>query len=101
MQNLLAEKEFIVCKLNEEIGRLNGELSCLKLVKEELEERLPFQSKRASVKIAMERGIFFEIMYSPAISNFRSRREMFSSAKVLINYTHGRNIIVSSAASRK
>lgn len=40
MQNLLAEKEFIVCKLNEEIGRLNGELSCLKLVKEELEERL-------------------------------------------------------------
>lgn len=40
VQNLLAEKEFIVCKLNEEIGRLNGELSCLKLVKEELEERL-------------------------------------------------------------
>lgn len=70
------------------------------LISVDFGERLPFQIKRASVKIAMERGIFFEIMYSPAISNFRSRREMFSSAKVLINYTHGRNIIVSSAASR-
>lgn len=70
------------------------------LISIDFSERLPFQIKRASVKRAMERGIFFEIMYSPAISNFRSRREMFSSAKVLINYTHGRNIIVSSGASR-
>lgn len=38
-QNILAEKEFTVCKLHEEIGSLNGELSCLKLEKEELEER--------------------------------------------------------------
>jgi len=83
------------------LQRWNSVVKLVDLISVDFGERLPFQIKRASVKIAMERGIFFEIMYSPAISNFRSRREMFSSAKVLINYTHGRNIIVSSAASRK
>lgn len=70
------------------------------LITIDFSKRLPFRILRAHVNAAMERGIFFEIMYSSAISNFRSRREIFACAKVLINYTRGRNIIVSSAASR-
>lgn len=78
VHNLLAEKEFIVCKLNEEIGRLNGELSCLKLEKEKLEER--FRLAHANVE-----AIQFQLQESQQnISRLQSQLSSTMKGKELV-----------------
>ncbi|XP_019051542.1 PREDICTED: uncharacterized protein LOC104587362 isoform X2 [Nelumbo nucifera] len=49
------------------------------------------------VKAAIERGIYFEITYSPLISDIQARRQMISNAKLLVDWTRGKNLIFSSA----
>ncbi|XP_042505775.1 protein GAMETOPHYTE DEFECTIVE 1-like [Macadamia integrifolia] len=45
-------------------------------------QRLPFRLKLPLVKAAMERGIYFEIVYSHLISDVQARRQLISNAKV-------------------
>ncbi|XP_068669514.1 protein GAMETOPHYTE DEFECTIVE 1-like isoform X1 [Aristolochia californica] len=46
-----------------------------------------------------ERGIYFEITYSHLIFDVQARRQMLSGAKMLVDWTQGKNIIISSAAA--
>ncbi|KAK4263309.1 hypothetical protein QN277_028741 [Acacia crassicarpa] len=59
---------------------------------------LPFRLKQPMVKAAVERGVCFEIIYSGLISDTQIRRQLICNAKLLVDWTRGRNIILSSAA---
>ncbi|KAK9279919.1 hypothetical protein L1049_013603 [Liquidambar formosana] len=61
-------------------------------------EKLPFRLKLPLVKAAIQRGIYFEIMYSSLIADVQTRRQMISNAKLLVDWTRGKNLIFSSAA---
>lgn len=63
-------------------------------------EKYPFFFKRPPVNAAIERGIFFELIYSPAIKDSTIRRYTISNALSLMEICKGRNIIISSGAER-
>ncbi|XP_028757085.1 uncharacterized protein LOC114716268 isoform X2 [Neltuma alba] len=60
--------------------------------------KLPFRLKHPMVKAAVERGVCFEIIYSGLITDPQIRRQLICNAKLLVDWTRGRNIILSSAA---
>ncbi|KAL5765971.1 hypothetical protein ACOSP7_016588 [Xanthoceras sorbifolium] len=61
-------------------------------------EKLPFRLKLPMVKAAIERGVCFEITYSNLIIDLQARRQMISNAKLLVDWTRGKNLILSSGA---
>ncbi|EXJ67428.1 uncharacterized protein A1O5_09441 [Cladophialophora psammophila CBS 110553] len=71
------------------------------LISLDLSQRLTFALKFRTVSAALQRGIRFEICYSPAIQssgNNEARRNLISGATALIRATRGRGIILSSEA---
>jgi len=60
--------------------------------------RLPFYLKHPQVGQAIERGIHFEIVYSPAIRNTMQRKYVISNALEIVRTSKGRNLILSSEA---
>ena len=64
-----------------------------------LHERLPFLLKFKTISAAFQRGIRFEICYSPGIGGSSdARRNLISGAASLIRATRGRGIVISSEA---
>ncbi|XP_058109916.1 uncharacterized protein LOC131253107 isoform X2 [Magnolia sinica] len=76
-----------VCKVSE-----------VDLIAIDFSQKLPFRLKLPMVKAAIERGVYFEITYSPLISDIHARRQMLPGAKLLVDWTRGKNLIFSSAA---
>ncbi|XP_026383680.1 uncharacterized protein LOC113279189 [Papaver somniferum] len=74
-------------------------VSVVDLIAIDFSERLPFRLKLPMVKAAIERGIYFEITYSHLISGIQARRQMVTNAKLLVDWTRGKNIIFTSGAS--
>ncbi|RIA92412.1 RNase P subunit p30-domain-containing protein [Glomus cerebriforme] len=66
----------------------------------EMGSRLPFYIKHGPVGLAIERGVYFEICYAPAIRDSASRRQLISNAQSLVRVTRGKNIIISSEAQK-
>ncbi|RIB09478.1 RNase P subunit p30-domain-containing protein [Gigaspora rosea] len=66
----------------------------------EMGSRLTFYLKHSIVGLAIERGIFFEISYAPAIRDSTSRRHLISNAQNLVRVSRGKNIIITSEAQR-
>ncbi|CAG8510753.1 12291_t:CDS:2 [Dentiscutata erythropus] len=66
----------------------------------EMGSRLPFYLKHSIVGTAIERGIFFEISYAPAIRDSTSRHHLISNAQNLVRVSRGKNIIITSEAQR-
>ncbi|XP_075971421.1 ribonuclease P protein subunit Rpp30 [Anticarsia gemmatalis] len=64
----------------------------------EPESRIPFKVGRKLYLQAVERGIFFELMYSPAIRDSTSRKNIISTAHAYHAVGKSRNIIVASGA---
>ncbi|XP_073541649.1 ribonuclease P protein subunit p30 isoform X4 [Phyllobates terribilis] len=63
-------------------------------------EKSPFFFKRPSINSAIERGIFFELIYSPAIKDSTIRRYTISNAINLMEICKGKNVILSSGAEK-
>ncbi|XP_023511957.1 uncharacterized protein LOC111776811 [Cucurbita pepo subsp. pepo] len=61
-------------------------------------EKLPFSLKQGPIKSAIQRGVYFEIMYADLLSDVHDRRQTISAAKILVDWTKGKNLILSSAA---
>ncbi|XP_071127417.1 ribonuclease P protein subunit p30-like [Mytilus edulis] len=59
-------------------------------------QKLPYPIKRPLINVALERGIYFEIQYSPAIRDSTSRKYMIANAQTLIRVCKGKNVIISS-----
>lgn len=62
------------------------------------EGRIPFKVSRKLYSQAVERGIFFELMYSPAIRDSTSRKNIIITAHSYHAVGKSRNIIVTSGA---
>ncbi|XP_069836464.1 ribonuclease P protein subunit p30 isoform X1 [Dendropsophus ebraccatus] len=63
-------------------------------------EKYPFFFRRPPVNAAVERGIFFELIYTPAIKDSTLRRYTISNAISLMEVGKGKNIIISSGAEK-
>ncbi|XP_018418355.1 PREDICTED: ribonuclease P protein subunit p30 [Nanorana parkeri] len=63
-------------------------------------EKSPFFFRSPPISAAIERGIFFELIYTPAIKDSTLRRYTISNALNLMQTSKGKNIIVSSGAER-
>ncbi len=75
-----------------------GSLEC-DLISLDLSYRLPFILKFSTIASALQRGIRFEVCYSPGITGSSdARRNLISGATALIRATRGRGIIISSEA---
>ncbi|XP_028028878.1 ribonuclease P protein subunit p30 [Bombyx mandarina] len=64
----------------------------------ETEGRIPFKVHRKLYKQAVDRGIFFEIMYSPIIRDSTARKNIISNAHVYHTVGKSKNIILTSGA---
>jgi ribonuclease P/MRP protein subunit RPP1 len=62
--------------------------------------RLPFHIKLTPVKMAIDRGVMFEVCYSAGLKDSTARRHLISNCLHLFFLTRGRNVIFSSGASR-
>ncbi|CAN8301194.1 unnamed protein product [Cochlearia groenlandica] len=60
--------------------------------------KMPFRLMHPMVKAAMKRGIYFEIKYSDLLKDAQTRRQVISNAKLLVDWTKGKNLIISSGA---
>ncbi|KAL8187109.1 UNVERIFIED_CONTAM: Ribonuclease P protein subunit p30 [Gekko kuhli] len=74
---------------------LDVDLVCISVT-----EKLPFYIKRPSVNVAIDRGIYFELVYVPAIKDSTMRRYTISNALSLMQICRGKNIVLSSAAEK-
>ncbi|CAC5414100.1 RPP1 [Mytilus coruscus] len=63
-------------------------------------QKLPYPIKRPLINVALERGIYFEIQYSPAIRDSTSRKYMIANAQTLIRVCKGKNVIISSGCQK-
>ncbi|KAM9617623.1 ribonuclease P protein subunit p30 isoform 1-T1 [Trichechus inunguis] len=63
-----------------------------------VKEKLPFYFKRPPINVAIDRGLGFELVYSPAIKDSTMRRYTICNALNLMQICKGKNIIISSAA---
>nr|GMD14174.1 uncharacterized protein LOC109172840 isoform X2 [Ipomoea batatas] len=61
-------------------------------------EKLLFRLKQPMVQAAIQRGVYFEITYSSLLIDAQARRQMISNAKLLVDWTRGKNIILTSDA---
>ncbi|XP_050343603.1 ribonuclease P protein subunit p30 [Nymphalis io] len=64
----------------------------------EPQTRLPFKVSRKLYRLAVERGMFFELIYSPAIRDSSSRKNIISTAHNYHAIGKSKNIIVTSGA---
>ncbi|RCV36674.1 hypothetical protein SETIT_8G001100v2 [Setaria italica] len=61
--------------------------------------KLPFRIKLPMLKLALQKGLHFEIAYSPLIStDINAKRNLLAEVKLLVDWTKGKNLIISSAA---
>ncbi|KAM4852017.1 ribonuclease P protein subunit p30 isoform 1-T1 [Thomomys bottae] len=74
---------------------LDVDLVCITLT-----EKLPFYFKRPPINVAVDRGLSFELVYSPAIRDSTMRRYTISNALNLMQICKGKNVIISSAAEK-
>uniref|UniRef100_A0A0E0RCG5 RNase P subunit p30 family protein n=1 Tax=Oryza rufipogon TaxID=4529 RepID=A0A0E0RCG5_ORYRU len=70
----------------------------LDIVSIDFSHKLPFRLKLPMLKLALQRGLHLEIAYSPLIADAASRRQAVAEAKLLVEWTKGKNLIISSAA---
>ncbi|CAD6269232.1 unnamed protein product [Miscanthus lutarioriparius] len=61
--------------------------------------KLPFRIKPPMLKLALQKGLHFEIAYSPLIStDVNAKSNLIAEVKLLVDWTKGKNLIISSAA---
>lgn len=96
---ILKTYDFVAVRpLNQNSFDLACQSSQVDLISIVFAEKLPFRMKLPMVKAAIARGVYFEIMYSSLMQDVQVRRQMISNAKLLVEWTQGKNLIVSSAA---
>ncbi|GFR29179.1 probable ribonuclease P protein subunit 3 [Trichonephila clavata] len=75
-------------------------LSDIDIISLNLTESLGYYLKRTSVGLATSKDICFEITYAPCLRNQSSRRMLIGNAQLVVEVTKGKNVFVSSGATR-
>ncbi|KAL5082451.1 hypothetical protein RYX36_010872 [Vicia faba] len=84
--------------LNQTAFDIACERMAVDIISIDFSAKLPFRLKQSMVKMATQRGVVFEVSYSGLIADVQLRRQLISGAKLLIDWTRGRDIVFSSAA---
>ncbi|KAI5413315.1 protein GAMETOPHYTE DEFECTIVE 1 [Lathyrus oleraceus] len=84
--------------LNQTAFDVACERMAIDIISIDFSAKLPFRLKQSMVKMATQRGVVFEVSYSGLIADVQLRRQLISGAKLLIDWTRGRDIVFSSAA---
>ncbi|XP_060175173.1 protein GAMETOPHYTE DEFECTIVE 1-like [Lycium barbarum] len=84
--------------LNQNAFEQACQVSEVDIIAIDFSDKLPFRLKQSMVKAAIQRGVHFEITYSSLISDAQMRRQIISNAKLLVDWTRGKNLLFSSAA---
>ncbi|KAK6786152.1 hypothetical protein RDI58_014677 [Solanum bulbocastanum] len=84
--------------LNQQAFEQACQVSEVDIIAIDFSDKLPFRLKQSMVKAAIQRGVYFEITYSSLISDAQMRRQTISNAKLLVDWTRGKNLLFSSAA---
>jgi len=72
--------------------KLDADIICV-----DLTEHISY-IKRTMIKVAVERGIHIELVYSPALRDSGIKCNVIANAQTLVGAARGRNIIISSGA---
>ncbi|KAH7542541.1 hypothetical protein FEM48_Zijuj02G0085100 [Ziziphus jujuba var. spinosa] len=97
--HILKTYDFVAVKpMNQSVFDKACEKLEVDIIAIDFSEKLPFRLKLPMVKAAIERGVYFEITYSNLTADIQTRRQMISNAKLLVDWTRGKNLIISSAA---
>lgn len=62
------------------------------------ESRIPFKINRKLYRQAVDRGVFFELMYAPAIKDSTARKNIISNAHIYHAIGKSKNIVLTSGA---
>ncbi|XP_015158682.1 uncharacterized protein [Solanum tuberosum] len=84
--------------LNQQAFEQACQVSEVDIIAIDFSDKLPFRLKQSMVKAAIQRGVYFEINYSSLILDAQMRRQTISNAKLLVDWTRGKNLLFSSAA---
>lgn len=84
--------------LNQQAFEQACQVSEVDIIAIHFSDKLPFRLKQSMVKAAIQRGVYFEITYSSLILDAQMRRQTISNAKLLVDWTRGKNLLFSSAA---
>ncbi|VFQ91452.1 unnamed protein product [Cuscuta campestris] len=87
-----------VMPLNQNAFDQACQISQVDVITIDFSQKMLFRLKQPMVKAAVQRGIYFEITYSSLLTDAQARRQMIPNAKLLVDWTRGRNIILTSAA---
>ncbi|GFY79120.1 probable ribonuclease P protein subunit 3 [Trichonephila inaurata madagascariensis] len=75
-------------------------LSGVDIISINMTENLGYFLKRTYLGLATTKNICFEITYAPCLRNQSSRRNLIGKAQELVEVTKGKNVFVSSGATR-
>ncbi|KAI9227578.1 MAG: RNase P subunit p30-domain-containing protein [Piptocephalis tieghemiana] len=78
----------------------NMDQQAVDMISMDLSRRQSFHFRYSQVGVAIQRGFYFEICYGAAIHDVASRRHLIANAQGLVRASRGRNLILSSRASR-
>eukprot|EP01130_Rhizamoeba_saxonica_P010680 TRINITY_DN4403_c0_g1_i1.p1 TRINITY_DN4403_c0_g1~~TRINITY_DN4403_c0_g1_i1.p1 ORF type:complete len:147 (-),score=26.11 TRINITY_DN4403_c0_g1_i1:22-462(-) len=65
----------------------------------DLSKKLPFKFRVKNINTAINRGLYFEIKYSPALTDRFAKRNVIASAQDLVTASRAKNIIISSGCT--
>ncbi|KAL9261094.1 GAMETOPHYTE DEFECTIVE 1-like protein, partial [Drosera capensis] len=85
--------------LNETVFEQACQSSEVDLISIDFSDKLRFRLKLPAIKVALARGVFFEICYSPLLEDAHLRGYLIPNVKYLVSWTRGKNLIVSSCAA--
>lgn len=104
-QSLTTGNEFLrnfdivsVCPGNPKIFSYLCKTADIDIITLDFTRKISFSINKKLIDEAVLRGIFFEIIYSPIITNAHARREIINGTSILVQYLRGRNFIISSGA---
>ncbi|GAA0172211.1 endoribonuclease [Lithospermum erythrorhizon] len=84
------------------LNQTTFELACqtaqVDIISIDFSYKLPFRLNKLMVQAAVKRGLYFEITYSCLILDAKARGQMIENAKLLVDWTRGKNLIISSGA---
>ncbi|CAH9130299.1 unnamed protein product [Cuscuta epithymum] len=87
-----------VLPLNQNAFDQACQISEVDIITIDFSRKMLFRLKQPMVQAAVQRGVYFEITYSSLLIDAQARRQMISNAKLLVDWTRGRNIILTSSA---
>lgn len=89
-----------VCPVSDRVFLQACSVLPIDIVTVNLADKLPFTLKYSQLSQAVERGLFLEICYSPALQGSSARRHTIANSQELVKGCRGKNVLVTSNAEK-